>query len=125
MAEIGNKMGVKVSSQEVQNGAIAYATQSGQENPEQIYKNIVQNRGALMAIQASLFEEKVVEALIAKANITEQPSTLEAIQQAIERLEDAAAEKVNAASKSEVNATKVEAHKKNEKPASRKDAKAS
>jgi trigger factor len=84
LSEIGQKNGVQISQQEM-NQLIMQAAQ--QYRPDQRQQFVDYVRGDAMAqaqLRAPLFEDKVVDFLFGTAEITERPATREALEAAIE-----------------------------------------
>ena len=76
LAEIGRRVGVDVSEQEMQGALIAEARKyPGQER--QVVDYFRQNPQAAATLRAPLYEEKVVDHLIGQADVTDRPVTKE------------------------------------------------
>ncbi len=76
LSEVGQKAGVVVSPEDLKSAIIQEAMRyPGQE--AQVVDYYQRNPQALEAFRAPLFEEKVVDHLISKANVTEKPVTVE------------------------------------------------
>lgn len=86
LAELGNKNGITVSDQEMQQAVFAQARQyPGQER--QFLEFIQKNQQALQQLRAPLFEDKVVDYILELAEVTEKPVTKDALQAEIEALD--------------------------------------
>ena len=89
MAEIGEKAGVQVTDDEVTGGIIERARMyPGQE--KMIWDFYRKNPQALAEIRAPIFEEKVVDHIVAQANVTDKKVTREELFK-VEDAEDGAA----------------------------------
>jgi trigger factor len=87
LADVGNKSEIAVSDQEMQRAVIAQARRyPGQER--QFVEFIQKNPQALQQLRAPIFEEKVVDHILAKANVTETAVSKEDLQKAVEALEE-------------------------------------
>ncbi|MEO0624827.1 MAG: trigger factor [Pseudomonadota bacterium] len=92
LAEIGSRESVEITEQELGQAIMAQARQyPGQER--EFFEFVKQNRPAMEQIRAPLFEDKVVDAILEKASVTDVPVSKDALQAEIEALdsEDAAA----------------------------------
>ncbi|MGE4061741.1 MAG: trigger factor [Rhodospirillaceae bacterium] len=76
LSEIGQKAGVGVSQEDIKQAITQEAMRyPGQE--QQVVEYYQRNPQAIEAFRAPLFEEKVVDYLIGKANVTDKPVTVE------------------------------------------------
>ncbi|MCA0424141.1 MAG: trigger factor [Proteobacteria bacterium] len=76
LAELGEKAEVKVSDEEVTQALIARARQfPGQE--KQVWDFYRQNPQALAEIRAPIFEDKVIDSILASVTVTDKPVTRE------------------------------------------------
>ena len=76
LAEIGDKNGIKVSDEEVARGVVERARQyPGRER--EIWDFYQKNAGALASVRAPIFEEKVVDFILALAEVTDKNVTRE------------------------------------------------
>ena len=93
LGTIGEKEGVQVSDQELQNALMGRARQfPGQE--KQVFDYYRKNPGALIELRGPIFEQKVVDLLVSKATVTEKAVSREELQAMVqEDDEDEAAEK--------------------------------
>lgn len=122
LSEIGQKADVKVEDAEVTQALILRARQfPGQE--KQVFDYYRQNPQALAEIRAPLFEEKVVDLIIAGAKVSDKPTTRAALMAEDEA--PAAAEKPKKAAKAaKPKAEKAEAEAGEDKPKEDKPKKA-
>ncbi|MFK7942402.1 MAG: trigger factor [Paracoccaceae bacterium] len=87
LAEIGQREKVEVSEGDLGQAIMAQARQfPGQER--EFFEFVRNNREALEQIRAPLFEDKVVDAIIAKADVTETAITKDELEAEIEALDD-------------------------------------
>ncbi|MEM6905852.1 MAG: trigger factor, partial [Pseudomonadota bacterium] len=86
LADIGQKEKVEVSEQELSQAVMAEA-QNFPGREREFFDFVRQNRGALERIRAPLFEDKVCDLIIEKADITDVSVTKEALQTEMEELE--------------------------------------
>ena len=77
LAEIGDKAGVQVSDDEMQRALFDTIRRYPQSQQQQIYDFYRENPAALANVRAPLFEEKVVDHLLAKIAVTDAKVTLE------------------------------------------------
>ena len=71
LAEIGEKAGVQVSDEEMQRALFEFVRRyPGQE--QEVYDFYRKNPGALAELRAPIFEEKVVDHLLAQINVTDK-----------------------------------------------------
>jgi trigger factor len=120
LSEIGQANGVEVSQQEMQMLLQQAAQQYRQEDRQRFVEYVQQDAMAAAQIRAPLYEDKVVDFLFDKAEVTERTVTREELQAAIE-----AEESVPAPAKAKKAPTKkAAAGKAEDKPApSKKEAK--
>ena len=84
LSEIGQANGVEVSAQEM-NGLIAQAAQQyGPEDRQRFIRYVQQEPMAAAQLRAPLYEDKVVDFLFGKAEITDRETTREELEAAIE-----------------------------------------
>lgn len=89
LAEIGQKAEVQVSDQEMTQAVIAQARQyPGQERA--FFEFVQKNPQMQQQLRAPIFEDKVVDHIIAQISVTEKEVSKEELQKAIEALEDEA-----------------------------------
>jgi trigger factor len=119
LSEIGQANGVEVSSQEMQMLVAQAAQQYRPEDRQRFAEYISQDPLAAAQLRAPLFEDKVVDFLFDKAEVTERKVSREELQAAIEAEETAAP-----AAKPAKKAAPKKAAKKEEAPAEEKPAKA-
>jgi trigger factor len=93
LSEIGQANGVEVSAQEMQMLVAQAAQQYRPEDRQRFAEYISQDPLAAAQLRAPLFEDKVVDFLFDKAEVTEREVTREELQAAIEAEEGAAAAK--------------------------------
>ncbi len=90
LGTIGDKEGVQITEQELQGALISRARQfPGQE--KQVFDFYRKNSGALMELRGPIFEQKVVDAIISKAKVTDKSVTREELKAMVEDEEDSAA----------------------------------
>ena len=83
LAEIGNRNGIEVTDQEINQSILSRARQMGV--PEKAFFDYVrQNQGALQQIRAPIFEEKVVDYVLELAEIEETKVTKDELQKMLE-----------------------------------------
>ncbi|KEO90277.1 trigger factor [Erythrobacter longus] len=111
LSEIGQANGVEVTQQEMQMLVQQAAQQYREEDRERFMQYIQQEPMAAAQLRAPLYEDKVVDFLFDKAEVTEREVTLEELQAAIEADEEAEAEKAKAAPKKKAAAKKPAAKK--------------
>lgn len=86
LAEIGQREKVEISDGDLGQAIMAQARQyPGQER--EFFEFVKSNREALEQIRAPLFEDKVVDAILAKANVTEVPVSKTDLEAEIEALD--------------------------------------
>ncbi|MEN3971556.1 trigger factor [Sphingomicrobium sp. XHP0235] len=96
LSEIGQQNNVEISQPEM-NRLIAQAAQRyPAEQQQQFLKYIQENPMAAAQLRAPLYEEKVVDFLFDKAEITDKTVTREELEEDLEREEDMEAEKAKA-----------------------------
>jgi len=116
LSEIGQANGVEVSNQEM-NMLLQQAAQQYRPEDRQRFAEYIQSEPLAAAqLRAPLYEDKVVDFLFDKAEITERTVTREELQAAIEA-EDTAAPAAKPAKKAAPKKAKTEAAADEEKPA--------
>ncbi|MEP3050321.1 MAG: trigger factor [Erythrobacter sp.] len=124
LSEIGQANGVEVNSQEMQMLIQQASQQYREEDRERFVQYIQQEPMAAAQLRAPLYEDKVVDFLFDKADVTEREVTQEELQAAIEADEEAdskPAAKKKAPAKKKTAAKKAPAKKAAEKkPAAKK-----
>ncbi len=79
LGTLGEKEGIQVNEQELQQSLMARARQfPGQE--KQVFDHYRKNPSALIELRGPVFEQKVVDFLVSKAKVTEKSVTREALQ---------------------------------------------
>ncbi|SLN54750.1 trigger factor [Roseisalinus antarcticus] len=87
LAEVGQRAEVQVTDAEMTQAVMNQARQyPGQER--QFFEFVQQNAQMRQQIQAPLFEDKVVDMIFEKADVTETTVSKEELQSAVEKLED-------------------------------------
>ena len=87
LAEIGKKESVEVTEAELGQSVMQQAQQyPGQER--EFFEYVRQNRAALEQIRAPLFEDKVVDVILAKASVQEIPVSKDDLQAELEALDN-------------------------------------
>ncbi|OIQ25170.1 MAG: trigger factor [Alphaproteobacteria bacterium MedPE-SWcel] len=87
LAEMGQKAEVEVTDQEMTQAIMQQARQyPGQER--QFFEFIQQNAQMQQQLRAPLFEDKVIDLVFEKANVTEKEVSKEDLQKAVEALEE-------------------------------------
>ncbi|MCC6000353.1 MAG: trigger factor [Pararhodobacter sp.] len=87
LAEVGRKAEVEVTDAEMSQAVMAQARQyPGQER--QFFEFIQKNPQMQQQLRAPIFEDKVVDAIIARASVTDKPVSKEELQEALKALED-------------------------------------
>ncbi|MEO1221504.1 MAG: trigger factor, partial [Pseudomonadota bacterium] len=123
LSEIGQANGVEVTQQEMQMLIQQAAQQYREEDRERFMQYIQQEPMAAAQLRAPLYEDKVVDFLFDKADVTEREVTVEELQTAIEADEEAEAAKAKEApAKKNAPAKKAPAKKAPAKKAAAKDA---
>lgn len=125
LSEIGQANGVEVSNQEMQMLIQQAAQQYRPEDRERFIDYIRSEPMAQAQLRAPLYEDKVVDFLFDKAEVTERDVTREELEAAIEAEEQVAAESKPAAKKASAKkapAKKAPAKKAADKPAEDKPA---
>ncbi|WP_109807681.1 trigger factor [Sphingosinithalassobacter portus] len=89
LSEIGNANGVEVSQQEMNRLIMQAAQQYRPEDRERFFQYVQQEPMAAAQLRAPLFEDKVVDFLFEKAEITEREVAREELEAAIESEEGA------------------------------------
>ncbi|MXP08744.1 trigger factor [Pseudoblastomonas halimionae] len=111
LSEIGQANGVEVTNQEMQM-LVQQAAQQYREEDRQRFVEYVQSEPMAAAqLRAPLYEDKVVDFLFDKADVTEKEVTREEIEAAIEADEEADAAKAKKAPKKKAAAKKAPAKK--------------
>jgi trigger factor len=87
LAEIGNRAGVEVTDAEFTQAVMAQARQYP-GNERAFFDFVRANAGVQQQIRAPLFEDKVVDHILAAATVTEVEATREALQAAVEALDE-------------------------------------
>ncbi|MEO0822425.1 MAG: trigger factor [Pseudomonadota bacterium] len=86
LAEVGLRESVTVEEQELGQAIMQQARQyPGQER--QFFEFVKQNRGMMEQIRAPIFEDKVIDRILEKAQVTEVPVSKEELQQELESLD--------------------------------------
>jgi len=98
LSEIGQANGVEVSSQEMSMLIQQAAQQYREEDRERFVQYVQSEPMAAAQLRAPLYEDKVVDFLFDKAEVTEREVTQEELQAAIEAEEEAEIEKAKEAS---------------------------
>ena len=111
LSEVGQANGVEVTQQEMSMLVQQAAAQYREEDRERFIQYIQQEPMAAAQLRAPLYEDKVVDFLFEKAEVTEREVTQEELQAAIEADEDVEAEKAKAAPKKKAPAKKAPAKK--------------
>lgn len=123
LSEIGQANGVEVTSQEMSMLIQQAAQQYRQEDRERFIQYVQQEPMAAAQLRAPLYEDKVVDFLFDKAEVTEREVTQEELEAAIEAEEEAEVEKAKKApAKKKAAAKKAPAKKAEDKPAAKKPA---
>jgi trigger factor len=107
LSEIGQANGVEITSQEMSMLIQQAASQYRQEDRERFIQYIQQEPMAAAQLRAPLYEDKVVDFLFDKAEVTEREVTQEELQAAIEADEDVEAEKEKAQTSKKAPAKKA------------------
>ena len=84
LSEIGQANGVEVTSQEMNRLIAQAAQQYGQEDQQRFIQYVQQEPMAAAQLRAPLYEDKVVDFLFAKAEISDREVTREELEEAIE-----------------------------------------
>lgn len=89
LGTLGEKEGVQVGEQELQQALFNRMRQfPGQE--KQVIEYYRKNPGAMMELRGPLFEQKVVDSIVSKANVSEKTVTRDELQAMVQDEEDAA-----------------------------------
>lgn len=88
LSEIGQKNGVEVSQQEMNRLVAQAAQQYGPKDRERFIQYVQQDPMAAAQLRAPLYEDKVVDFLFEKAEITDRTVTREELEAAIEAEDD-------------------------------------
>lgn len=87
LGTIGEKEGIQVTDQELQNALMGRARQfPGQE--KQVFDYYRKNPGALIELRGPIFEQKVVDLLVSKAKVTDKTVSREELQAMVQEDED-------------------------------------
>ena len=121
LSEIGQANGVEVTSQEMQMLMAQAAQQYRPEDRQRFYEFVQQDPMVAAQLRAPLYEDKVVDFLFDKAEVTERNVTREELQAAIEAEEAAPAKETKKAAPKK--AKKAEEAPADEKPAKKAPAK--
>ncbi|MEM7689062.1 MAG: trigger factor [Pseudomonadota bacterium] len=111
LSEIGQANKIEVTAQEMQMLIQQASAQYREEDRERFVQYIQQEPMAAAQLRAPLYEDKVVDFLFDKAEVTEREVTAEELQAAIEADDDVEAEKEKAAPKKKPAAKKAPAKK--------------
>src|SRR3546814_6451556 len=84
LSEIGQANGVEVTQQEMSRLIMQAAQQYGPEDPERFIQYVQQEPLAAAQLRAPFYEEKVVDFLFEKSDVTDRDVTREEIEAAIE-----------------------------------------
>ena len=84
LSEIGQANGVEVSNQEMQRLIMQAAQQYGPEDRQRFIQYVQQEPMAAAQLRAPLYEDKVVDFLFGRAEVTDRETTREALEAAIE-----------------------------------------
>ena len=91
LGTIGEKEGVQIADQELQQALIGRARQfPGQE--KQVFDYYRKNGNALMELRGPLFEQKVVDVIVGKAKVSDKSVTREELKALVEDEEETVAE---------------------------------
>jgi trigger factor len=123
LSEIGQKNGVQVSQQEMSMLIQQAAQQYRPEDRERFMELIRTNDMAAAQLRAPLYEDKVVDFLFDKAEVTEREVTREELQAAIEAEETAELTKKPAAKKKPAKKAEARTDDAGDKPAKKAPAK--
>ncbi|MBW4329571.1 trigger factor [Stakelama sp. CBK3Z-3] len=115
LSEIGQENGVEVTQQEMSRLIMQAAQQYGPEDRERFIQYVQQEPMAAAQLRAPLYEDKVVDFLFEKAEITDREVTREELEAAIEAEDEAEAEKAKPAAKKKAPAKKATAKKTDDK----------
>ena len=87
LGTIGDKENVQITEQELQNALIARARQfPGQE--KQVFEHYRKNSNALLELRGPIFEQKVVDLIVAKAVVSDKLVSAEDLRKLVEDEED-------------------------------------
>ena len=87
LGTIGDKENVQITEQELQNALIARARQfPGQE--KQVFEHYRKNSNALLELRGPIFEQKVVDLIVAKAVVSDKMVSAEDLRKLVEDEED-------------------------------------
>ena len=107
LSEIGQSNGVEVTSQEMSMLVSQAAQQYRPEDRQRFFEYVQQDPMMAAQLRAPLYEDKVVDFLIEKSEVTEREVTREELQAAIEAEEDSQAEEVKAKPAKKASAKKA------------------
>ena len=96
LSEIGTANNVQISEQEMNRLIAQAAQQYAPEQQQQFLTYLKENPMAAAQLRAPLYEDKVVDFLFAKADVTERKATREEIEEDLEREDSVEAEKAKA-----------------------------
>ncbi len=83
LGTIGEKEGVQINEQELQQALIARARQfPGQE--KQVFDFYRKNSNALLELRGPIFEQKVVDLIVSKAKVTDKPTGRDDLKKMVE-----------------------------------------
>ena len=88
LSEIGQQNGVEISSQEMQRLAMQAAQQYAPKDRERFLQYVQQDPVAAAQLRAPLYEDKVVDFLFGKAEVSDRTVTREELEAAIESVDD-------------------------------------
>lgn len=124
LSEIGQANNVEVSNQEMQMLMSQAAQQYRPEDRQRFYEYVQQDPMAAAQLRAPLYEDKVVDFLFDKADVTEKTVTRDELQAAIEAEDTAPSKEAKPAKKAPAKkAAKADDAEMAEKPAAKKEAK--
>lgn len=129
LSEIGQKNGIEVSQQEMNQLVTQAAQQYRPEDRQRFVEYVRSTPMAAAQLRAPMYEDKVVDFLFSKAEVTERPASREELQHAIEAEEGhvhgpgCAHDHGHEAKPTKAKKTKAEAAAADEKPAKAKKAK--
>ena len=87
LSEIGNQNGIEVTQEEINRQVIEEARKyPGQE--QQVFEFFQKNDEARMQLRAPIFEEKVVDYIVEKADVTEKEVSFKELEEALRSLDD-------------------------------------
>ncbi len=115
LSEIGQANGVEVTQQEMSRLIMQAAQQYGPEDRERFMQYVQQEPMAAAQLRAPLYEDKVVDFLFEKAEITDREVTREELEAAIEAEDNAEGEMAKPAAKKKAAPKKAAAKKADDK----------